>query len=129
MPDFLSSWVEWYAAHPSIFLLLLGLFLFKRIVVKKKIESRLLNVARDVWQNLNKELLNKIMGDSKADVSRDVNITIRDIDDLSLVGKYFMKAERKVSSKINWRSNSSLNPRPDKEAGYNVKPPGQIEGH
>jgi len=129
LPDFLSSWVEWYAAHPSIFLLLLGLFLFKRIVVKKKIESRLLSVARDVWQNLNKELLNKIMGDSKADVSRDVNITIRDIDDLSLVGKYFMKAERKVSNRINWRSNSSLNSRPDNEVGYDTTPPGQTEGH
>jgi len=129
LPDFISSWVEWYAAHPSIFILLLGLFLFKRIVVKKKIESRLLNVARDVWQNLNKELLNKIMGDSKADVSRDINITIRDIDDLSLVGKYFMKAERKVSNKINWRSNSLRNFGPGKNLDYNLKPPGQTEGH
>jgi hypothetical protein len=40
-----------------------------------------------------------------------------------------MKAERKVSNKINWRRNSLLNPGPGKEVGYNAKPPGQIEGH
>ncbi|RUM94970.1 MAG: hypothetical protein DSZ28_00425 [Thiothrix sp.] len=128
LPDFLSSWVEWYAAHPSLFLLLLGLFLFKRIVVKKKIENRLLNVARDVWQNLNKELLSKLMGDSKADVSKDLSITIRDIDELSLVGKYFMKAERKVSDKINWRSNSPPSQGPEKKMGYDDKSLGDSAG-
>ena len=67
----LATWIDWYTVHPSIFLMLLALFLFQRVVIKRKIGSRLLNVTSDVWQNLNKELLNKLMGDFEADVSKD----------------------------------------------------------
>lgn len=118
LPDFLSTWIEWYATHPSIFLILFGFFLFQRIVVKRKLESRLLNIASDMWQNLNKELLRKLMGDFNADVSRDTRGKTRDLDELNLVEKIYMKAERKVSKKMNWRSDLSHSSKSNNEIKY-----------
>ena len=104
LPDFLSSIIDWYVAHSLLFLVLLGVLLFQRVVWKKKIETRLSSIASDMWQNLNELLLSNIMSGSTSGAVQDPTNKQREVRELNTFEKSILKVERTVSQKIDFRS-------------------------
>ena len=107
LPDFASDYVLWFSTHSLLFVIILACFVLLRFM-KKRLESRLSNVASDMWQNLNKELLGKLIGNLRVTLTKDLKVQKREVGELNDLEKGFMGFERMISRKFDLRSDKNI---------------------